>query len=216
MSKPLRVAVVSRHELTRAGLTHLIQLDPDRAVVVETGTSDGPDDHDVIVYDLSGNEADDDDNLRHLIASHTAVVAMRDELRTDDTESLLARGVADVVPMDVTAEALLERLERAAAGRRVAPGALRARSRDAARLATGLTEREVAILELIAAGFTNDQIAAELFVSINTVKTHVRAAYRRIGAKSRSQAVIWALGQGLGPQTEATVADAPGLSAVVA
>ena len=112
--------------------------------------------------------------------------------------------------MDVTAEALLERIERAADGRCVAPGALRAQSRDAARLAAGLTEREVAILELIAAGLTNDQIAAELFVSINTVKTHVRTAYRRIGADSRSRAVIWALRHGLGPQTEATVANAPG------
>ena len=42
MSKPLRVAVISRHELTRAGLTQLIQFDPDRAVVVGTGTADVP------------------------------------------------------------------------------------------------------------------------------------------------------------------------------
>ena len=40
MSKPLRVAVFSRHELTRAGLTQLIELDPDRAVVVGTDQAD--------------------------------------------------------------------------------------------------------------------------------------------------------------------------------
>ena len=216
MSKSLRVAVISRHELTRAGLTHLIQLDPDRAVVVETGTSDGLDDHDVIVYDLSGHEADHDNDLRRLIATGIAVVAIQAEFRADVTERLLAMGVADVVSMDVTATALLDRLEHAAAGRRISPAAVRRHTRDVARLATGLTEREVAVLELIAAGLSNDQIAAQLFVSINTVKTYVRTAYRRIGAKSRSQAVIWTMGQGLGPQTEPPVANAPDMSAVVA
>ena len=74
----------------------------------------------------------------------------------------------------------------------------------------------MAVLELIAAGLSNHQIAATLYVSINTVKTYVRTAYRRIGVKSRSQAVIWAVRQGLGPQTEAPVANASGISAVVA
>jgi DNA-binding NarL/FixJ family response regulator len=216
MSKPLRVAVISRHELTRAGLTHLIQFDPDRAVVVGACSADRLADHDIAVYDLAGRETTEDTDLRRLITSDTAVVAFQAEFRADVSERLLAMGVADVVSMDVTGEALLERLEHAAAGRRIAPAAVRRRSRDVARLAAGLTEREVAVLELIAAGLSNDEIAAQLFVSINTVKTYVRTAYRRIGAKSRSHAVIWAMRQGLGPQTEPPVSDAPGISAVVA
>ena len=215
MSKPLRVAVISRHELTRAGLTQLIQSDPGRAVVVEAGKADDPADYDIAVYDLSGREATADIDLRRLIASKTVVVALQDEFRADESERVLAMGVAEVVSMDVSAKVLLERVERAAAGRRIAPAAVRRHSRDAARLATGLTEREVAVLELIAAGLSNHQIAAELFVSINTVKTYVRTAYRRIGAKSRSQAVIWALSQGLGPQTEVPDADAPSMTSVV-
>ena len=91
---------------------------------------------------------------------------------------------------------------------------MRAQARAAARLATGLTEREVAVLELIAAGLSNEQIASELFVSINTIKTYVRTAYRRIGADSRSQAVIWAMRQGLGPQVEPALLDAPERAAV--
>jgi DNA-binding NarL/FixJ family response regulator len=216
MSKPLRVAVVSRHELTRAGLTHLIQFDPDRAVVVGTGEAEGPPGQDVVVYDLTGREATEDSDLRRLIASKAAVVAVQADFRADVSERVLAMGVADVVSMDVTASALLERVERAAAGRRIAPAAVRRHSRDLARLAAGLTEREVAVLELIAAGLSNDQIAARLFVSINTVKTYVRNAYRRIGAKSRSQAVIWAMRQGLGPPTEPPVQTTPRISTDVA
>lgn len=216
MSKPLRVAVISRYELTRAGLTYLIEFDPDRAVVVGTGEAGGLVDHDVAVYDLAGSEFTDDNELRRLVGGMTAVVALQAEFRADVSERVLAMGVADVVPREVTAQGLLETVEHAAAGRRVAPTAVRAHSRDAARFTTGLTDREVAILELIAAGLSNDQIAAKLYVSINTVKTHVRAAYKRIGARSRSQAVIWAMRHGLGPQTEARTANAPGARAVVA
>jgi DNA-binding NarL/FixJ family response regulator len=206
MSKPLRVAVISRHELTRAGLTHLIQFDPDRAVIVATDPSDDPDDHDVAVYDLAGHEAEDDDDLRELVGGRTPVVALHAELGADQAGRVLAMGFADVVPMDVTAEALLERLEQAAAGRCVAPEVLRARTRDAVCRATGLTDREVAVLELIAAGLTNEQIAAELFLSINTVKTYVRTAYRRMGVDSRSRAVIWAMRHGLGAEPGEPVA----------
>ena len=71
------------------------------------------------------------------------------------------------------------------------------------------------MLELIAAGLSNEQIAAELFVSINTVKTYVRTAYRRIGADSRSQAVIWAMRHGLGPQAEPALLHALDVAAVV-
>jgi DNA-binding NarL/FixJ family response regulator len=216
MSKPLRVAVISRHALTRAGLTHLIEFDPDRAVVVDVGMADGLADHDVVVYDLAGREATEEEVLRHLIASKTAVVALQTEFRPDVSERVLAMGVADVVSMNVTAEVLVACLEHAAAGRRIPPATVRGKSRDAARLATGLTEREVDVLELIAAGLSNDQVAATLYVSINTVKTYVRTAYKRIGATSRSQAVIWALGQGLGPQAEPSVPTKPRMSADVA
>jgi DNA-binding NarL/FixJ family response regulator len=213
MNKPIRVAVISRHELTRAGLTQIIELDADRAVVVGAQAREGPLDCDVAVYDLAGREIGEDLELQQLIATRTAVVALQADVRADVSERVLALGVADVLPLDVTAAALLERIEHAAAGRRVAPAAAREQYRDAARLETGLTEREVAVLELIAAGLSNEQVASELFVSINTVKTYVRTAYRRIGADSRSQAVIWAMRHGLGPQAEPVFLDASELAA---
>lgn len=58
-----------------------------------------------------------------------------------------------------------------------------------------LTHREREIVSLIARGYSNQEIAAELYLSINSVKTYIRSAYRRIGVERRTQAVVWALTQ---------------------
>jgi LuxR family transcriptional regulator, maltose regulon positive regulatory protein len=58
-----------------------------------------------------------------------------------------------------------------------------------ARLAEPVSERELEVLALIAAGETNGEIAGKLFVSISTVKTHINNLYRKLGARSRTQAV---------------------------
>ena len=63
---------------------------------------------------------------------------------------------------------------------------------------SGLSKRETQVLAEIAAGRTNSEVAERLFLGINTVKTYIRTAYRKIGVETRSQAVIWALEHGLG------------------
>jgi two-component system, NarL family, response regulator LiaR len=71
---------------------------------------------------------------------------------------------------------------------------------DAARVeALGITPRELEILELIAAGMSNREIAARLFVSENTVKTHSSRLFDKLNAKRRTQAVQAAREQGLIP-----------------
>jgi LuxR family transcriptional regulator, maltose regulon positive regulatory protein len=66
-----------------------------------------------------------------------------------------------------------------------------------ARLAEPVSERELEVLALIAAGETNGEIAGKLFVSISTVKTHINNLYRKLGARSRTQAVARARELGL-------------------
>jgi ATP/maltotriose-dependent transcriptional regulator MalT len=53
----------------------------------------------------------------------------------------------------------------------------------------GITPRELEILELIAAGLSNKEIAARAFVSENTVKTHSSRVFEKLGARRRTQAV---------------------------
>jgi two-component system, NarL family, response regulator LiaR len=64
-----------------------------------------------------------------------------------------------------------------------------------------LSPREAAALDLIASGLSNDEIARELIVSINSVKTYIRSLYRKIGVSSRTQAVLWAVEHGVGSRT---------------
>jgi DNA-binding CsgD family transcriptional regulator len=68
-----------------------------------------------------------------------------------------------------------------------------------------LTPREAEILALIAQGLSNQQIAERAYLSINSVKTYIRTAYRRIGVTSRSQAVLWAVDNGFRPETLRTI-----------
>jgi DNA-binding NarL/FixJ family response regulator len=62
-----------------------------------------------------------------------------------------------------------------------------------------LSEREIEVLRLIGTGVTNHEVADRMFLSINTVKSYIRSAYRKIGLTSRSQAVIWAIDHGIVP-----------------
>jgi LuxR family transcriptional regulator, maltose regulon positive regulatory protein len=87
-------------------------------------------------------------------------------------------GPADAVPTHYLRK-LLAALEREVSG--AAP--------PAEGLLEPLSERELEVLQLIAAGKTNRQVATELFVSVGTVKTHVNNAYRKLDAHSRTQAV---------------------------
>lgn len=74
--------------------------------------------------------------------------------------------------------------------REIAVPAFPAFARDTARLkALGITPRELEILEMIASGLSNREIAEKIFVSENTVKTHSSRLFDKLGAKRRTQAV---------------------------
>jgi NarL family two-component system response regulator LiaR len=63
---------------------------------------------------------------------------------------------------------------------------------------TRVTVRELEVLELITRGLTNQEIADQLFLSVNSVKAHIRAAYRKVGVSTRPQAVAWGVRSGFG------------------
>ncbi len=58
---------------------------------------------------------------------------------------------------------------------------------DASKL--GLSQREVEVLQLLSQGYSNQEIADKLFVSLNTIKTHIQKIYQKLNAKRRTQAI---------------------------
>ena len=63
----------------------------------------------------------------------------------------------------------------------------------------GLTAREAEVIALITQGLSNQEIAEQTYLSINSVKTYIRTAYRKIDVTRRSQAVAWGLKHGFDP-----------------
>nr|WP_227467367.1 LuxR C-terminal-related transcriptional regulator [Nocardioides lijunqiniae] len=62
-----------------------------------------------------------------------------------------------------------------------------------------MSSRETEIVSLIVRGLSNQEIADTAYLSINSVKTYIRTAYRKMGVTRRSQAVVWAMQHGFGP-----------------
>jgi DNA-binding NarL/FixJ family response regulator len=125
-----------------------------------------------------------------------------------DDESILdalRAGAIGYLTKDAGREHIRRAIEAAAAGQAVLDAAVQARLVEAARLPAsappqlpdGLTDREAEVLRLIASGRSNGEIAALLFVSEATVKTHVHHIFAKTASRDRSQAVAYAHRHGL-------------------
>ena len=110
----------------------------------------------------------------------------------------LDAGVRGYVLKDASPDQLLEALRRVAAGETHLDPRLRARmlARGATERARGLSKREEEVLDLLARGFTGEQVASRLVLSAETVKTHIRNAMTKLEATTRVHAIAIALREG--------------------
>lgn len=88
------------------------------------------------------------------------------------------------------ADQLIKAIRSVAAGEKYIDPALRAARPQKPRPADGLSEREREIIRLVGAGLTNERIAETLFLSPHTVRTHVRNSLRKLGVRTRAEAVL--------------------------
>jgi DNA-binding NarL/FixJ family response regulator len=204
--KPLRVALVDDYDVVVIGLAHLFDPYRDRIVVAELDTNQPViDDVDVALYDSFAQPEADHDDITVLIDNPHAhhVVVYTWNFHPALIKSALAKGASGYLSKTLPARDLMTAIEAIAAGEVVVSDAP-PRSRPPAGLdwpgrTEGLTDREAEILALITQGKTNVEIAAVMYLSINTVKSYIRSAYRKIGVTTRSHAMLWGIGHGFRP-----------------
>ena len=164
---PVRLVIASPDLDLTRGLSQLLAGHRDRVVVVEPDGAGEP--ADVVLHDTGDGRS--------------------------RAEVLRRTGAAGWVPLHRGVEHILDLVE-AAAGRGIDDSG-RGASAEQDVHEPALSPRELEVLALIAEGLTNQQIADRACVSINSVKTYIRSAYRKIGVTSRSQAVVWGLRNGV-------------------
>ncbi|WP_136519464.1 response regulator [Cellulomonas telluris] len=211
------VVLVDDQDLVRAGLRALLAHDPAIAVVGEA--SDGvrgaevaarcrPD---VVLMDLRMPRADGLEGIRRIRAdarlADTRVVVLSTFHDEADVAEAIRAGAAGYLLKDASGPDLRAAVHAAAAGESVlSPDVARRvlqlvaatppRPHPHPRLAT-LTDRELAVLERVGHGDTNDEIAAALFLSPATARTYVSRILAKLGARDRTELAIIAHRSGL-------------------
>ena len=153
---------------------------------------------DVVFYDVIGLHNGDGSDLDRWVANtNVVVVAVTHELRPDLGLAALDRGAHAAVSLSASAEDLLQVVDAAISGRLDTSSVVRA-AHQGTRLGVevALTHREADILGRIVRGMSNRDIAEECVLSINSVKSYIRSAYRKMEVVSRTQAVVWGVQHG--------------------
>ncbi|WP_435748014.1 response regulator transcription factor [Nocardioides sp. SYSU DS0663] len=209
---PIRLAVVNDYELVVAGVAAMMAPLSDQVRVVEIDSGlPVRSDVDVVLYDTFAQVQGERIELESLVAESGAKVVVY-SWTTDAhlVEETLRRGAAGYLSKGLGAEAIAAALEKVRAGELVRPDAsaegwchgaddLEGQETVWPGKDHGLTPRESEILALITQGLSNREIAAQTFLSINSVKTYIRTAYRKVGVARRSQAVGWGMRHGFAP-----------------
>ena len=210
----IRVFIVAASPLARAGLENLLaargaQVAGSTATIDTLSGSLSDTAPDVLLIDVA--DAPFENALESIVASglaaDVAIVMIGDGISVTASTEALRSGIRAVLPADISPDQLVAALEAAASGLLVlhpshAPEAAPAASPSAQsstldELAESLTRREVEVLQMLAAGSSNKEIAARLNISEHTAKFHVASILGKLGAASRTEAVSLGIRRGL-------------------
>jgi DNA-binding NarL/FixJ family response regulator len=161
---------------------------------------------DVVLMDLRMPRMDGTEAIRRLAARGTSSIALTTYADDASVLGALRAGARGYLTKDAGADEIRAAVEAVARGEAALDPAIQHHVLAAVSAPTDslvpelpddLTPREVEVLQLIAAGLTNSEIAERLVVSAATVKSHVNHIFAKIGARDRAQAVVYAYAQGL-------------------
>lgn len=198
--RPIRVALSNDYEIALLGLAAMLARFPEQVQIVDLTTRSTMAHHpDIILFDTFGRLAEDDRKLRRLVAENEAKVVV---YGWGGYPEAMARtlGAVGYLRKSLSAAELVAGIVALHDGEQQHPCGQDGQDGETTLTWPGqahsLSEREAEMLTFIVRGLTNEEIARRAFLSVNTVKTYIRTAYRKIGVGSRAQAVAWGFRNG--------------------
>lgn len=212
MSKVLRVGLVAESEVIEQGLQAILR--PYAIEVIPFGRARAVEMVDLVLVDAYVGGQVSDLLMLVDLTDRWRVVIYTWSFAREDLRSALRAGVRGWLSKSLDGEVIAAGLQQVQEGETVVNLGARCRrdepgpgptesgigpAEPVPESAEGLvlSPREKQVLALILEGLTNQDIAAELFVSPNSIKSYIRSAYRKIGVQRRSQAVVWGMQNGL-------------------
>ena len=203
---PITLSLIDDYDVVVVGVAHMFDAYQDRIEIVEVSANAPLEEPvDLVMYDSFAQPEADLFDLAKLVANPKArkVVVYTWNFHPSLIEDAYTKGASGYLSKTLPARELVEALEQIHAGERItSPAPPRNRlsvGQDWPGRAEGLTEREAEILALITQGKSNDEIRDIVYLSINTIKSYIRSAYRKIGVSNRVEAVLWGVEHGFKP-----------------
>jgi len=212
MSKPISILIVDDHHLVREGLAALLDVKPDVEVVGVAADGDEavakaavlrPD---VILLDLVMPNKDGIAAIHEIREQNpeAKILVLSSFSQEDKVRAAIKAGAMGYQLKDSSPSELLQAIHAVYQGqmplhplvaRKIVAGDGASDGQEAA--VSGLTDREIAVLELVAYGFSNREIAAHLGISVRTATTHVSRILNKLNLENRTQAALYAFREGL-------------------
>ena len=203
MTPPFRIAIADDHALFRQGLKSMLALNPDVVVVGETDRTDGLQPMldasrcDILLLDLQMDRS----SLLEIepLARRAKVILVTANERPEDALLALRAGASGIIFKRFAIEMLMDGVRAVAAGQVWMPPALQTRLAMTLREPSQdpLTRREREIVRNVALGMRNAEVGKKLFISEDTVKTHMNNIFQKIGVRDRVQLTLYAIRIGL-------------------
>jgi DNA-binding NarL/FixJ family response regulator len=217
----IRVLLVDDHEVVRRGLHAFLDSEPDLEVV---GDASGGEEAlelyaqlaaegrqpDVVLMDLKMTPLDGIETTRRIRKRHPSsqVVALTSFGEHERVNAALAAGASGYLLKDADPDEIAAAVKAAHRGELSLDAAVTRPLLDSLRkesegsVTSKLTTREREVLQLLVAGKSNKQIAADLVISERTARTHVSSVLKKVGVSSRTQAALLGVREGLAPAAE--------------